>query len=565
MIVALSIRSFVLIDQLDLEVDQGFTALTGETGAGKSIILDALGLVLGASPNRKLVRAGDDKSVIVAEFELGAAHPVWAILDAAGVLAETQETLTLRRVVPRTGPSRAFVNDQPVSSAILAEIGNTLVEIHSQHAASDLMRPTKHRGMLDAYGAHQPLVMACKTAWYKLEAAREARVGLETAAKEALAQRDWLEFAVEDLGKLGADPAEASALSSKRTLLLQSERVTDAIAEATKSILNPAIDDNLSKAARATERVLHVQGLDQHDPDLAKAARAASEAIERTLIELTEAQTVLRDLSFYQGSDANTLETVEARLFALRAAGRKYDVEPDDLHDALEQYRAKLHLCDSDTAALEAAKAAELKAHETWALAAKRLSKVRAKSAKQLEIAIMDELGPLHLGRVRVQVALYPLEAAASGAQGSERVEFQVETNPGAGFGPLRSVASGGELARFSLAVKCALSACGDAQTQIFDEADQGVGGAVAAAIGERLARLSKDRQVFAITHSPQVASTAERQWRIQKVPDGDKGLVTRVGELNEDQRLEEIARMLSGSRITDEARAAAQRLLEAA
>lgn len=565
MLVALSIRSFVLIDRLNLEAGLGFTALTGETGAGKSIILDGLGLVLGGPANRKMVRVGDDQAVISAEFSLPDSHSVWMILAENGIEAAPAETLTLRRVVPAKGPSRAFVNDQPVNAALLAALGEMLVEVHGQHAASGLMRPNSHRGLLDAFSENGDLLVACGSAWADYEAARQARLDLQDAARNAAEQRDWLEFAVEDLGKLGPDQGEASKLAGQRGVLLQSEKLSENIEEADSALRVAAIEANLAKAARATERVLRVQGLDTLDGGLEQAAVDAADAVERTLIELAEARTAIATLMSFTGHDARTLDQVESRLFALRAAGRKYDTDPDDLYDKLEQHRATLALCNADTKALEEAKQREASSRAEWQSVAQKLTAARQAGATRLEAAIMAELAPLHLGRVKVQVGFTPIGEDDSGARGLERAEFEIETNPGAGFGPLRAIASGGELARFSLALKCALSEVGGAATLIFDEADQGVGGAVAAAIGERLAGLSDGRQVFAITHSPQVASCAERQWRVRKMASEDGGLRTHVAQLDDGQRLEEIARMLSGSSITDEARAAASKLLEAA
>lgn len=565
MIIALSIRSFVLIDRLDLDAGTGFTALTGETGAGKSIILDALGLVLGGPANRKAVRKGCEQASITAEFAIAGDHPVWMQLIHHGLQCDRTETITLSRIVQAVGPSRAHINGQPVSAAVLEDIGEHLVEIHSQHAASTLMRPTSHRGLLDMFARNASLLTDTARAWHGYEAARQARLDLEAAAKSARDRREWLEFAVEDLGKLAPEQQEASRLAAQRSALLQSEKLTENVEEAESALHANAIESGISKAARATERVLRVQGLELLDAGIGDAAREAAEAIERTLIELAEARVAVSRLVMFTGHDGKALDEVEGRLFALRAAGRKYDVEPDDLYDALLAHQDALALCDADTAALEMAKAAEHETHKVWQAAAERLSTARRKAATKLEKAIMAELKPLHLGRVSVQIAFSPIEEGDSGANGLERAEFEVETNPGAGFGPLRVIASGGELARFSLALKCALSDVGDVGTMIFDEADQGVGGAVAAAIGERLLALSQGRQVFAITHSPQVASCAGRQWWVCKQPDETGGLRTHVSQLDDGQRLEEIARMLSGSSVTDEARAAASKLLEAA
>ncbi|MDJ0921616.1 MAG: DNA repair protein RecN [Henriciella sp.] len=565
MLVALSIRSFVLIDRLDLEAGQGFTALTGETGAGKSIILDALDLVLGGQANRGAIRKGSDQASISAEFAPPSDHEIWACFREHGLEIDPDEALVFRRTIAHKGPSRAFINGQSVSVALLGAAGRTLVEIHGQHAASGLMRPSTHRGLLDAFAGHQALLETCAKAWDEFELAVGAREALEQAAKSARERQDWLEFAVEDLSKLSPDDGEADQLTAQRGALLQSEKIAENIQDARSAITTSAIEDNLAKTARATERLLRLEGLNALDNGISGAIEKAAEAVERALIEVAEAQACVIALSDFAGDDTRVLDDVEARLFALRAAGRKYECDPNQLGNVLNQHRAALELCLSDTSALEAAKQAEADAEATWKTAASRLTRSRKKAAEQLEAAIMMELEPLHLGRVSVRVGFEPIGANESGAAGGERAEFQVETNPGSGFGPLRSIASGGELARFSLALKCALSQTGGAETLIFDEADQGVGGAVAAAIGERLARLSEQRQVFAITHSPQVASSGKRQWRVRKTPDESGALRTHIVQLDEGERLEEIARMLSGSSITDEARAAASKLLEVA
>jgi DNA repair protein RecN (Recombination protein N) len=565
MIVALSIRSFVLIDSLDLEAISGFTALTGETGAGKSIILDALGAALGGPVQRKQVRAGAEQASISVEFDLNDRHPVWTLLEDQGVTHSSSETLVLRRIIRAHGPSRAFVNDQPISAALLSDIGECLVEIHGQHAASGLMRPSTHLGMLDSFGRLTELAKKCGKLWQAYDQAKICRLDLQAAAKSAREREEWLSFAVEDLAALGPVEGEAEQLVAHRGALLQSERITETIEEANAALKDKSLDESLSKAARATERILRVQGLDALEHNIIGAVKQASEAVERTLIELAEAQESVRALMDFTGHDSQALEAVEGRLFAIRAAARKYDCTPEALPQVLERHRADLALCNADTQALEDAKARESAAKAAWQACAEQLSAARHKAALKLEAAIMAELKPLHLGRVQVQVGFSPIQDGESGAKGLERAEFQVETNPGAGFGALKAIASGGELARFSLALKCALSVSGGAETLIFDEADQGVGGAVAAAIGERLARLAEARQVFAITHSPQVASSGLRQWRVMKTPDASGQVTTHVAHLDDGQRLEEIARMLSGSSITDEARAAASKLLEAA
>ena len=565
MLYALSIQSFVLIDRLDLEAATGFTALTGETGAGKSIILDALGLVLGGPVNRQQVRAGAEQASISAEFSVPEGHPAWQILKSHDVFADPSETLILKRVVSRTGPSRAFVNGQPVAAALLADIGATLVEIHGQHAAAQLLRPSVHLELLDAFAGLTPTVEKCGVQWARFEEARAARRRLEQDVASARERQEWLTFAVGDLSKLAPDSGEVERLAAQRTALLQSERMCEAVDEASKALREPKLEQSLTQAAKAVERIVRIPELEALEGDIVTVAESAADALERTLIELSEAQGAVQSLSLVSEHDASQLEIVEERLFALRAAARKYDTQPEQLTETLSHFQKELALCDADSAALDEARTVENEANAAWRKTAETLRASRNKHAAALEAEFRAQLEPLHLGRVKLQVAFEEIGPEESGAKGLERASFEVETNPGAGFGPLKKIASGGELARFSLALKCALSQAGDTCTMIFDEADQGVGGAVAAAIGERLSILAQDRQVFAVTHSPQVASAAARQWRVMKGEDQMGQIFSQVAQLDDGQRLEEIARMLSGSSITNEARAAALKLLEAA
>ena len=560
MILALSIRDFVLIDRLDIEPGSGFTALTGETGAGKSIILDALALTLGAPADRALIRSGAEQASVAAEFAAVPGHPVWDVLAEHGFEASPDETLTLKRVVRATGPARAFINDQPVSAALLAEAGETLVEIHGQHAASALMRPSSHRKMLDLFAGNEDLLDVCAEAHAARLKARETRERLEAETEEALRTREWLAGAVEELDTLAPQAGEAGILTETRTRLMQSERVTEAIAEAEEAFADAEIETALSKASRAAERICRLPGFDGADHPLAHAARAAAEALERALIETGEAEAAIAALESLVEHDTSALESAEARLFALRAVARKHLVDPDMLPDVLENLSERLNLVEAGEDALIRARKAESAANAAWHAAAEKLTAARKAAASRLEKAIVKELAPLKLGRAVIRVSVTPL-GDDGGAHGADRVEFDAETNPGAGFGPLRKIASGGELARVSLALKCALAEAGSAGTLIFDEADQGVGGAVAAAIGERLIRLGRARQVFAITHSPQVAAAARSQWLVEKGRGKSGG--TRLRGLDESDRQEEIARMLSGTEITEEARAAAGRLLE--
>ncbi|MFN7054516.1 DNA repair protein RecN [Hyphomonas sp.] len=556
MLMSLSIRDFVLISRLDVAPGRGFTALTGETGAGKSILLDAIAVALGAPADRSLIRAGAEQSSVAAEFEAGPDHPVHAALAAHGIRGGAHEPVTLKRILRLQGPARSFINDQPVSAALLSGIGELLVEIHGQHAASSLMRPSAHRQILDQFAGHTDLLEACGAAWDTLVAARAARQNLASEIAAAKDVRDWLEGAVAELERLAPVAGETEQLGAERLRLMQAERIREALAEASGATGGGSAEAAIVKAARATGRISRLPGFETGEGPLAEAARAAAEAFERTLIELHEAELAIHRLAALQDA-AGDLDRVEARLHALRMAARKYGGDPAALPDQLAQLQARLASVTAGDAGLAQAEAAEAEALNAWQAAAERLSASRRAAAVRLEAAIAAEFVPLRLGQATVRIAFSPLGEGDSGAAGAELVEFEVETNPGAGFGPLRRIASGGELARVSLALKCALAEAGSAGTLIFDEADQGVGGAVAAAIGERFEHLARTRQVLAITHSPQVAAAAANHWLVEKSGE------TRLTLLDASSRREEIARMLSGAEITDEARAAAGRLME--
>ncbi|MBK8198306.1 MAG: DNA repair protein RecN [Acidobacteria bacterium] len=559
MMLSLSIRDFVLISRLDLSPGEGFTALTGETGAGKSIILDALSLALGGPADRSVIRHGAAQASVTAEFAPPASHPVWELLAAQGVEATQGESLTLKRLVRAEGPARAFINEQPVGAALLADAGELLVEVHGQHAASSLLRPAAHRRLLDQFAGNEALLAACAATHAARIEARDARARLEAEAQSAAETQAWLRETVDELNRLAPQGGEATLLAGQRAQLMQSERVLEAVAEAADVLAGAGIDAALSKASRAAERILRLPGFENGEGVLAEAAKGACDAIERALIEVREVESAVARLERLP-LEAGDLEGVEARLFALRAMGRKLNCDPDLLDVQRNDLAERLDLIEAGEAGIEAARKVERAAEARWHSAAHALTAARRAAASRLEAAIAAELAPLKLGRATIRVALIPLPEAEAGAGGAERAEFEAETNSGAGFGPLRKVASGGELARVSLALKCALAEAGSAGTLIFDEADQGVGGAVAAAIGERLVRLSGARQVLAVTHSPQVAAAADAHWLVEK---SAKAGGTRLTTLDAGTRQEEIARMLSGAEITDEARAAAGRLLE--
>ncbi len=562
MICALSLRNFVLIDALDLEPGSGFTALTGETGAGKSIILDALGVALGGAAERRFIRAGASQASVSVAFSLGPGHPAWCLLEESGVDAGADEMLTLKRVIRSGGPARAFVNDQPVGAALLRRVGECIVEIHGQHAASALLRPAAHRELLDQFAGHDAEIEACQEAWNQVKEAATAADALRLSDAERAEELERLESEVGALEDLAPADGEADMLATRRLRLMQAERVGGQLDDVLEALSQADTTGVLGRAARILEQVSKAPGFDD-DSEAGWGARAARDGLERGLIEVQEAERALAALGAHAVQDPQALEAAETRLFALRAAARRHGVEPDDLPGVLAQKQSRLDSLERAGVHLAGAEAAEREARARWHAAAETVSAGRKAAARRLEKAVEKELQPLKLSSTRFRVAIQALEESRCGGLGCDGVAFEVETNAGAGFGPLSKVASGGEMARLSLALKCALAGSGAAGTLIFDEADQGVGGAVAAAIGERLARLGADRQVFAITHSPQVAAAAEAQWSVSKTAARRGVAQTRVNGLDSDGRTEEIARMLAGRKVTPEARAAAERLLE--
>jgi DNA repair protein RecN (Recombination protein N) len=562
MLTALAIRDFVLIDALNLDLGTGFTSLTGETGAGKSILLDALSLALGDAPTRGQVRRGAERAVITATFEPPAGHPARLLAEERG-LASAGEPLVLRRVLPADGPARAFLNDQATSAALLSELGGHLVEVHGQHASVGLLNVAAHRGLLDAYAGTQAELTATAEAW---RAVREADTAVETLARDladAARQREFIAHAATELTDLGPEPGEMGRLTEQRAFLQSSEKILDGLAEAEQAFKGDGPEGQLSRAARALDRATRSVGSIAPEPgSLLEALTVAQGAVERALIEVAEAQEALRVSRARSRFEPDALERIEARFFALKSAGRKFNTDPDGLAELLVRYRTALESLEESDSHLTAARKAAEAARATYTAKAAALAAKRAAAGLRLAQAVAHELIPLKLDKARFQVKLDALPPAEHGPQGVERVVFEVATNPGAAFGPLNQIASGGELARFALALKVCLAEAGSAQVLIFDEADQGVGGAVAAAVGERLARLAVGRQVMAVTHSPQVAARADSHLRIAKAEVTPGDVRTRVTGLEGLDRLEEVARMLAGAEITDEARAAARALL---
>ena len=555
MLSRLSIRDIVLIDRLDIDFAEGLAVLTGETGAGKSILLDAFALALGGRGDQALVRHGMEQGQVTAVFDVARDHPARALLAADDIPVEDE--LILRRVQLADGRTRAFVNDQPVSVQVLKQVGGALVEIHGQHDERALVDAGTHRRLLDAFGGLEDQTAKVGTFW---EARREARAAADAHRAEverAKREGDWLRHAVEELNKLSPQGGEETTLAERRTAMMQAEKVAEDLREAHEVVAGtsssvPALSGVIRRLER---RAAQAPGL--VEPTV-KALDAALTALDEVRSHL---ETALRTADF----DPADLERIEERLFALRAAGRKYNVPVDGLAALARKYNGDIALIDAGEGKLKALEATAEQAEASYRNAAQTLSRARHKAAAALDKAVNGELKPLKLERAKFSTQI-DSDPATAGPDGIDRAEFWVQTNPGTRPGPMMRVASGGELARFLLALKVVLADRGSAPTLVFDEIDTGVGGAVADAIGLRLAKLSSGAQVLAVTHAPQVAARADRHYLIAKdTLEKGKRVATRVTELASERRREEIARMLAGAEITNEARAAAERLIKAA
>ncbi|GAA6161588.1 DNA repair protein RecN [Ruegeria sp. HU-ET01832] len=549
MLRALDIRDMLIIDRLELTFQPGLNALTGETGAGKSILLDSLGFVLGWRGRAELVRQGAAQGEVVAEFELSEDHPAHAILAEAGLPGS--EELILRRVNTAEGRKTAWVNDRRCSGEVLRALSETLVELHGQHDDRGLLNPRGHRAMLDDYAGVSVDLAAVRTAWTDMSRLRKALAETEAALAAMRAEEEFLRHAVAELDKLDPQPGEDADLDARRRMMQGAERIRDDVARALDLLGGNGAETAMSDAVRWLEGVS-----DSADGQLEEPIAA----LGRALIELGEAQdgvnACLQALEFNPAE----LEQAEERLFAIRALARKHDVAPDDLGDFADTLRDRLNKLDAGDADLADQRAAVAAAQDAYDQAAAKLSTARQQAAGQLDAAVMAELAPLKMERAVFQTEL---TAADPGPEGIDAVAFTVATNPGAPSGPLNKIASGGELSRFLLALKVCLTGDDSARTMIFDEIDRGVGGATADAVGRRLASLAQGGQVLVVTHSPQVAARAAHHWRVQKqVTDGLT--LSTVIPLAELDRVDEIARMVAGDTITDQARAAARALLDA-
>ena len=566
MLTRLTIADVVLVDRLELDIRQGLSVLTGETGAGKSILLDSLGLATGARADTGLIRAGAPQASVTAEFEIAATHPLYDFLEDKGLALEPGEALLLRRVVGRDGRSKAFVNDQPVSVAVLKALGDSLLEVHGQHETVGLLDARSHLGMLDSYGACGPELAKVSDSWKALKAIRDEHRDLMKRASADKAELETLTLRLQELDRLNPQPDEEATLASERALLGAGERALEDISEARSAVGGEQLSQRLVKAFRALDhaRTRAMQaGATSEDPVLARLT-AAADALDRTLIAADEALALMDQAADSLDVEPGQLDRVEERLFALRAMARKLGVLVEDLPKERTRIAASLNQIEDLDAHLSRLTIAMHAAQKTFHAAVEALRAKRGQAGEALAAAVMSELVPLKLDKARFRVALRPLEPERYGQTGGDVVEFEAKTNPGAEWGGLGAIASGGELARFALALKAALASRGGEDTigpvMIFDEVDQGVGGAVADAVGLRLKRLAQNQQVIVVTHSPQVAARGDQHLKVSKAEHNDSVRST-VTVLEPDAALEELARMLSGAEITPEARAAAIRL----
>jgi DNA repair protein RecN (Recombination protein N) len=553
MLCNLSIQNIILIDQLELEVKNGLSVLTGETGAGKSILLDALGLVLGSRAEQGLVREGCEQGSVTAAFAVTENSPLKVLLEDRGVDLEGNE-LILRRTVKAQGNSRAFINDQPVSIGLLREVGDNLVEVHGQHGQQGLMDTKSHRSLLDTHGGLVAQAGNVSHAYEAWQGTVKALAKMEQEIAAAQADEDYLRHALQELESLAPVPGEEEELSQARTLMMHGEQVADELSQAVSGLTaSKGAENSVRVALRRIERIT-----DKAAGKLDPVANALAKAYE----ELTEAITVLevaqRDLDF----DPQRLEGTEERLFALRASARKYQCQVDGLGDVLIDMRNQIGALETGEAGLIELRQQCAQAEEKFIQVAEAQSAARRKAAKAFDASVNAELPSLKLEKATFQTTITAQPQEQWSRNGADYIAFEVSTNPGAAMGALSKIASGGELSRFSLALKVVLAKGGAVPTMIFDEIDQGIGGAVADAVGERLARLADDAQILVVTHSPQVASRGAHHMRVGKEVESDITF-TRVDPLEGNERLEEVARMLAGAHITDEARAAAKQLID--
>ena len=548
MLRGLEIRDILIIDRLELAFQPGLNVLTGETGAGKSILLDSLGFVLGWRGRAELVRKGAAQGEVLAEFDLPADHPARAVLREAGLPED--DSLLLRRVNTVDGRKTAWVNDRRCSGEVLRQLSETLVELHGQHDDRGLLGARGHRRLLDTFGQLDPLVDATRHQWRALRQAQTALEAAQTALAQVAAEEEFLRHAVAELDKLAPQPGEEEALDSRRRLMQSAARIREDITRAHAALASDGAEAAMGNALRWVEGVAERAG-DVLTPPIDALGRALGEVADA----IAGLEAALDQLAF----NAHELEEVEERLFAIRGLARKHQIAPEDLPAFAEDLRARLARLDAGAGDLAALRQAAAQAQASYDTAAQALSAARAAAALRLDQAVMAELAPLRMERAVFETQITP---ADPGPEGRDMVAFSVATNPGAPAGALGKIASGGELSRFMLALKVCLVGEQSSATMIFDEIDRGVGGATADAVGRRLAALAEGGQVLVVTHSPQVAALGAHHWRVEKRVVDDQTLST-ITPLADQARIDEIARMVSGDTITNEARAAARALLQ--
>jgi DNA repair protein RecN (Recombination protein N) len=552
MLISLAIRDIILIERLDLEFERGLCALTGETGAGKSILLDALGLALGARAERTLVRPGAAQGSVSAAFAVPTNdRTLSTLLDTHGLALD--DTLVLRRVIGADGRSRAFINDQPVGTGLLREVAALLVEVHGQHAQQALLDPGVQRTLLDEYGRLHDALSAVRQAYATWRQAESERAALEAEVARAATEEAYWRHALDELDQLAPTAGEETALAEARARLMNREKLIQAIGDALQVLRGSGgAEERLGSAQRTIERALGLAG---------GMLEAIVAGLDRTRVELEDATSALERAGHELELDAGRAEQIEERLFALRAAARKHQLPVDELPRLRDELAERLARVDAGVERLTAAVEAASAARAAFAARAADLSQGRMAAARRLADAIMAELPPLKLDKARFAVRLTPLAEADWSGEGAERVGYEIATDPGQEPGPLAKIASGGELARVMLALKVVLAQLDFTPCLVFDEVDTGIGGATADAVGERLARLGASAQVLVVTHAPQVAARADHHWRVEKTLQGGRSAVS-VTRLSDGERREEIARMLAGARITEAARAAADSLI---
>ena len=548
MLLGLEIRDILIIDRLELAFQPGLNVLTGETGAGKSILLDSLGFVLGWRGRAELVRAGAQQGEVVAEFDLPDNHAARAVLAEAGI--ECEDTLIMRRINTVEGRKTAWVNDRRCSGEVLRALSETLIELHGQHDDRGLLNPRHHRDLLDTFAGHDRQVDQVRQAWAALSSALKALAELEAKIAEAKSEEEFLRHSVSELEALSPEAGEDADLDARRRLMQSAERIREDISRASGALGTDGAEGAMGDAMRWLE-----DASDKAEGQL----ETAIAALGRAMIELGEAQQGVEDCLNGLSFNPHELEMVEERLFELRALARKHQVAPDDLAELQHDLRNRLDKIEQGDEQLAAAQANLKSAQAAYKTAADALSASRKKASSQLDKAVMAELAPLKMDRAVFHTEITTAEAGPSGV---DDVTFTVATNPGAPAGPLAKIASGGELSRFLLALKVCLSSETDGVTMIFDEIDRGVGGATADAVGRRLKSLAEGSQVLVVTHSPQVAAQGAHHWQVAKSVEGENTL-TRVLPLDEEDRIDEIARMISGDKVTDAARTAAVELLK--